>query len=380
MSPEPQQPRILVLTGGLIHLVHQLAVVSTLLSDRGGPAPIAIVVTGVLRKQPEALAGMHGEIERWLAVLQERQPGRFGTLRLVAHPTELEPGMWDWALLNSQWLTSQREVIDHLAISRMVVCGDGLGVYYRCPRELRAIVPSLLGRPIPEPGRVVRYVISGRQPLWHRPPLPPEPVPKATRQQLFATLVEALRQRGSAEVAHCLSYAIPNRPLWLCSVPNLAHQFPGSHMPQEVLRQWCKQLQRQGFRPGIDRLQLVDHPKAPINGSFGPLTEAWLAPPLRSSLPLEVLIRLVEEARPEGTIVVCGMTSALYGVRSLTTAQVRWLGLAPLWRLNPLYRRKPLEFLHRGLRKWRMALLTAQIEAVQRGTMLRTCASLPSLR
>jgi hypothetical protein len=54
------------------------------------------------------------------------------------------------------------------------------------------------------------------------------------------------------------------------------------------------------------------------------------------------------------------MTSALYAVRALTEAQVSWLSLAPLWRTNPLYRRRPLEWVHRWLRQRRMALLTAQ--------------------
>jgi hypothetical protein len=55
---------------------------------------------------------------------------------------------------------------------------------------------------------------------------------------------------------------------------------------------------------------------------------------------------------------VAGLTSALYGVRQLTGASVVWLPLAPLWRWNPGYRRRPLEFLHRCLRVRRMALLT----------------------
>ena len=190
------------------------------------------------------------------------------------------------------------------------------------------------------------------------PPLPPDPAPQACRRKLFGTLVEALRERGRSELGAVLQHVRPQRPLWLCSVPNLAHQFPGERMPQEVLRSWVSDLQREGFQPRIDRLQLVDHPKAPAGGSFGPLTEAWLAPPLRSSLPLEVLIALLQEARPEGGMVVFGMTSALYGVRALTPAQVGWLGMAPLWRHNPRYRSKPLEFLHRALRKHRMAWLT----------------------
>jgi hypothetical protein len=45
-------------------------------------------------------------------------------------------------------------------------------------------------------------------------------------------------------------------------------------------------------------------------------------------------------------------------VRQLTGASVVWLPLAPLWRWNPGYRRRPLEFLHRCLRVRRMALLT----------------------
>ena len=358
MTTGAPPPGVLVLTGGLIHLVHQLAVVSSLRPGQADALPITILVTGVLRKQPESLAAMHGEIERWVAVLRRRQPERFSALHLASDPDELAPGGWGWALVNSQWLASQRQVVERLAIRRMVVCGDGLGVYYRCPRELRAIVPSLLGLPIPEPDWSVRYVLSGRQPRWHRPPLPPEPVPEADRRRLFSTLVEASRERGAPEVERCLTATPPERPLWFCSVPNLAHQFPGQRIPPEVLRAWCRGLQRQGFTPGVDRLLVIDHPKAPPEGSFGPLTEPWLAPPLRSTLPLEVLIRLCQEARPGSPIVVGGMTSALVGVRELTKARVCWLSLGPLWRHNPLYRKKPLEFLHRGLRKARMAWLT----------------------
>ncbi len=358
MSSTPQAHRILVLTGGLIHLVHQLAVATTLFPEGERPARIHILITGVLRRKPEALAGIHREIRAWLAVLRQALPRSHSGVQLVEEPADLEPGPWDWALLNNQWLETQRQVIDQLGIQKIVVCGDGLGVYYRCPRELRALVPSLLGLPIREPGRTVRYVLSGRQPRWHRPPLAPEPAPQTCRRELFGTLVEALRERGRSELEAALQQALPQRPLWLCSVPNLAHQFPGERIPQEVLRSWASDLQREGFQPGIDQLQLVDHPKAPGGGSFGPLTEPWLAPPLRSSLPLEVLIALLEEARPKGGIVVCGLTSALYGVRALTRARVSWLAMAPLWRWNPLYRKKPLEFLRRGLRKHRMALLT----------------------
>ncbi|MEB3316748.1 MAG: hypothetical protein VKO39_01185 [Cyanobacteriota bacterium] len=361
MSAGALPPRILVLSGGMIHLVHQLAVASRLLPERGGSMPIAILITGVLRKQPEGLAALHGDLERWLAVLRRRQPVRFGAIQLATHLDQLPPHPWEVAVVNNQWLVSQREVVDQLDIRQLVVCGDGLGVYYRCPRELRAIAPSLLGLPIREPGRSVRYVLSGRQPRWHRPPIPPEPVPELFRRQLFATLVDAFSERAGAEVGHCLRQANGQRPLWLCSVPNLAHQFPGQRMPPEVLRLWAEGLGRQGFDPRVDRLQLIDHPKAPANGSFGPLTEPWVAPPLRSSLPLEVLILLLQQADPRREIRVCGMTSALYAVRVLTEAQVSWLNLAPLWRTNPHYRRRPLEWVHRWLRQRRMALLTAQV-------------------
>ncbi|MFN7678818.1 MAG: hypothetical protein ACK5QW_09540, partial [Cyanobacteriota bacterium] len=188
----------------------------------------------------------------------------------------------------------------------------------------------------------------------------PEPVPELFRRELFSTLVDAFRLRGDPEVRQCLRHASGQRPLWLCSVPNLAHQFPGERMPLELLRLWCAELGEEGFDPARDRLLLLDHPKAPPGGSVGPLSEAWLAPPLRSSLPLEVLIQLLAEARPEGDIRVCGMTSALYGVRALTGARVCWLGVVSLWRTNPHYRRRPLEWLHRWLRRRRMALLTAQ--------------------
>jgi hypothetical protein len=355
----------------VIHLVHQLAVVRTCLlageQNEGAPvtftgnAPtIAILITGVLRKQPAALASLHADLERWLAVLRHQHP-EFAAIRLATEPEALGVGRWDVAVLNNQWLVGQREVVERLGIRELVVCGDGLGIYYRCARELRALVPSLLNLPIREPGRHVRHVLSGRQPRWHRPPAPPEPAPEAARLELFATLVEALRERGAGELAHARSQAVPGRPLWLCSVPNLAHQFPGEQMPLEVLRLWAKGLRREGFDPARDRLLLIDHPKAPPGGSFGPLREPWLAPPLRSSLPLEVLIHLLGEARPGEDLRVCGMTSALYGVRALTGVRVCWLELAPLWSTNPLYRRRPLEWLHRWLRQRRMALLTGQL-------------------
>jgi len=360
-----------VLSGGLIHLVHQLAVVHLCLlaggQDEGGQgtftgnAPtIAILITGVLRKQPAALAALHADLERWLAVLRHQLP-EFAGIRLAAEPPSLGAERWDLAVLNNQWLVGQREVVERLGIRELVVCGDGLGIYYRCARELRALVPSLLNLPIREPGRQVRFVLSGRQPRWHRPPVPPEAAPEAARLELFATLVEALRERGAAELAHALAQAVPGRPLWLCSVPNLAHQFPGEQMPLEVLRLWVKGLRREGFDPARDRLLLIDHPKAPPGGSFAPLREPWLAPPLRSSLPLEVLIQLLVETRPQLDIRICGMTSALYGVRALTRVRVCWLELAPLWSTNPRYRRRPLEWLHRWLRQRRMALLTGQL-------------------
>jgi hypothetical protein len=156
-----------------------------------------------------------------------------------------------------------------------------------------------------------------------------------------------------------------HRPIWLCSVPNLAHQFPGGFLPLSVLHAWQRLLERRrGFDPHHDRLVLLDHPKAPPAGSFGPEASdvPWLAGPLRSAVPLEVLVRCLQSQTPERPVVVAGLTSALYGVRSLTHAQVAWLELAPLWRANPGYQRRPLEFLHRWLRVRRMALLTAQLE------------------
>ncbi|MFN9621325.1 MAG: hypothetical protein ACK587_00590, partial [Cyanobacteriota bacterium] len=192
MTAGPPPPRLLVLSGGVIHLVHQLAVVRTLLAAGGegarGEAPIAILITGVLRKQPKALAALHADLERWLAVLRQQHP-EFAAIRLATEPEALGVGRWDVAVLNNQWLVGQREVVERLGIRELVVCGDGLGIYYRCARELRALVPSLLNLPIREPGRHVRHVLSGRQPRWHRPPAPPEPAPEAARLELFATLV-----------------------------------------------------------------------------------------------------------------------------------------------------------------------------------------------
>ena len=70
------------------------------------------------------------------------------------------------------------------------------------------------------------------------------------------------------------------------------------------------------------------------------------------------MVRLLQEQRAGRPVIVAGLTSALYGVSQLTGAEVSWLSLAPLWRHNRLYRRQPLEFLHRCLRVARMALLT----------------------
>lgn len=365
-APPPAPPRLLVLTGGLIHLVHQLAVVASLPPVRaaaaaGEPAEIAVLITGVLNRNATALAALHSTIATWFARLQADRSGPLAGLRLVRRAEELPPGPWSLICLNNQWQGNQREWIERLAIPELLVCGDGLGLYYRCARELRALAPSLLGLPIREPGRTVHYRLSGRQPRWHRPPLPPGPVPLGLRRELFEGLVASLRQAGEAELAPVRQAWATGRPLWLCSVPNLAHQFPDAHIAPAVLRRWRRHLERKhGFDGGRDRLLLIDHPKAPPEGSFGPLQEDWLAGPLRSSLPLEVLIHLLQEAHPGAPVRLCGMTSALYGARHLNGAAVVWLPALPLWHHNPLYRRRPLEFLHRWLRMGRMALLTAQ--------------------
>ncbi|MCS5691535.1 hypothetical protein NZK33_05995 [Cyanobium sp. FGCU-6] len=370
MSGPRQPPAVLVLTGGLVHLVHQLAVVRELPELAAAPAPaaeavppsIGVLITGVLRRDPVALAGLHGAIERWLALLRQRDPTAFGGLHLLPHEDAAEAEHWSIVCLNNQWVKGQRSVIARLDLRDWVVCGDGLGIYYRCARELRALLPSLLNRPIPEPGRRVRYVLSGRQPLWHRPPVPPQLPPERRRRELFEALVASQSEEATAAVELCLAAAEtapPGRPLWLCSVPNLAHQFPGHQIPMAVLEPWRQQLEQlHGFDPALDRLVLIDHPKAPPQGSFGPRGEPWLAGPLRTPVALEVLVELLIRRRSCRPVVVAGLTSALYGVRRLTGGEVVWLGLAPLWRANPLYRRKPLEFLHRCLRAARMARIT----------------------
>ena len=388
--------RVLVLSGGLIHLVHQLAAVSSLPEVAAGsaaptalplvpirepsaggdggpaqavppPARIAVLITGVLNRNPAALAALQDTIDTWFQRLRQDSDERLAGLELVRQPGTLRHQHWDLVCLNNQWQTNQREWMERLDIPELLVCGDGLGLYYRCARELRAVLPSLLGLPIREPGRIVRYLLSGRQPRWHRPPRPPRPprpAPLALRRRLFSHLVDSLRSAAREDLERCLPIWAPGRPLWLCSVPNLAHQFPEERIAPAVLKHWLRHLQRHhGFCPDDDRLLLIDHPKAPPAGSFGPLREPWLAGPLRSNLPLEVLIALLQEARPQSPIHVCGMTSALYGVSRLTTTRVVWLPLLPLWRHNPNYRRRPLEFLHRSLRLARMALLTAQNES-----------------
>ena len=372
----PGARRILVATGGLIHLVHQLAVVAALpelLHRRQAPGPppsIGVWLTGVIRNDPSALAALEAAIERWLLLLRRQLPEHFGAIRLLPEGPEGAAEPWDLLCLNNQWQQLQRQPLQLPSIRQLVVCGDGLGLYYRCARELRALLPSLLNRPIPEPGRQVHYVLSGRQPVWHRPPQPVIQPPLEGRAQLFDLLVQSQRAAAQQALEFCLTATDAQRPLWICSVPNLAHQFSDRRIPFSVLVSWQRQLQRQhGFDPTRDRLLLIDHPKAPVDGSFGRIELPWLAGPVRSAVSLEVMVRLLKERRPGAAIVVAGLTSALYGVRQLTTAEVSWLSLAPLWRHNRLYRRQPLEFVHRSLRVARMALLTGSDEPSRRGRL-----------
>ena len=381
-GPAPEPPRILVATGGLIHLVHQLAVIAALpevtaLAElqaghdhnaAGAPPSIGIWLTGVIRNDPGGLAALETAIERWLVLLRSQGAACFGAIHLLPQGPEATAECWDLLCLNNQWQQAQRQPLERGSIRQLVVCGDGLGVYYRCARELRAILPSLLNRPIAEPGRQVRYVLNGRQPLWHRPPQAPLQPPQGRGAQLFDLLVQSQRAAAQHSLEFCLTATNAQRPLWICSVPNLAHQFGDRHIPFAVLVSWQRQLQRRsGFDPTRDRLLLIDHPKAPPDGSFGRIELPWLAGPLRSAVSLEVMVRLLQEQRPGGRIVVAGLTSALYGVRQLTTGEVSWLSLGPLWRHNPLYRQKPLEFLHRCLRVARMALLTGSESGRTRG-------------
>ncbi|MCP9799744.1 hypothetical protein [Synechococcus sp. RedBA-s] len=356
MSPAA---RALVLSGGLIHLVNQLAVVLERPELRGGAAEIALLLTGAITWDPLRLAEQHGAIERWLEQLRQLDPPAMAPVHLVMKPEELRPGRFDLACLNNQWQRVQREPCERLEIPTWLICGDGLGLYYRCARELKAILPSLLNRPIPEPHRRVHTALEGPQPCWHRPHGPIDPVPLSTRSRLFEALVASFDGACAAFVEACLAATRPERPLWLCSLPNLAHQFPKERLPPALLAAWIGQLP--GFDPALDRLVLIEHPKAPNAGSFGPETPQGVAAVLRSAVPVEVLVRALEQAAPGRRLVVAGLTSAVYGVRSLSGAEVVWLGLGPLWAHNPRYRRHPLEFLHRLVRVRRMAWLTRRL-------------------
>ncbi len=95
---------------------------------------------------------------------------------------------------------------------------------------MSALVPTLMGLPIREPGRRARKRSAVASPAGTAvPPLEPP-----------------------AEAA---------RPLRLRSEPNLVHQFPGEQMPPEILRLWANGLQRMGFAPTRYRLFPIDHPK-----------------------------------------------------------------------------------------------------------------------
>ncbi len=355
-----------MLTGGLIHLVHQLAVVREEPDVQGGGATIAVLITGVLTRDPGALEALQAAGSAWFSLLRQADPEGFAGLRMVRAKASSRPGsgIWPASTTSGSWASDRLWSASESAGSWWREMASG--IYYRCAREVRAVVPSLLNRPIPEPGRAVSYVLSGRQPCWHRPPVPAAPAPLERRQQLFASLTASQESAASRAAGFCREVSDPGRPLWLCSVPNLAHQFPGQRIPLQVLRAWRVQLEREhGFDGRRDRLVLIDHPKAPPRGSFGGEGRelSWLGGPLRTPIPLEVLVAELEREQPDRPVMVAGLTSALYGVRHLTRAQVVWLGLAPLWRANPLYRGRPLEFLHRFLRVRRMALLTAQVDA-----------------
>ncbi len=366
MIEQPARLRVLVLTGGLIHLVNQLAVVFDLSEVQATGAVVGLLFTGVLTRDAQGLQAQHQALENWLTLLRREDPIRFSAVQLIPRAEELRPGDWDLVCLNNLWQEAQRDPVQRLGVATVVVCGDALGIYYRTGRELRAILPSLLGASIAFGDRSVRYVLDGRQPCWHRPPGLARPVSAERRQRLFHALVASQRQLCLGFVQDCLERTPPDRPFWLCSVPNLAHQFPSNQIAVSVLESWLRQLDRwHGFDRHRDALLLIEHPKAPAQGSFGPDLPAGLRGRIRSAVPLEVLVRALEEAAPGRSIVVAGMSSALYGVRCLTGAAVVWLSLAPLWSGNRLYRRRPLEFLHRAIRVRRMAQLTAQLKRVQ---------------
>ena len=156
-GPAPEPPRILVATGGLIHLVHQLAVIAALpevtaLAElqaghhhnaAGAPPSIGIWLTGVIRNDPGGLAALETAIERWLVLLRSQGAACFGAIHLLPQGPEATAECWDLLCLNNQWQQAQRQPLERGSIRQLVVCGDGLGVYYRCARELRAILPSL---------------------------------------------------------------------------------------------------------------------------------------------------------------------------------------------------------------------------------------------
>ena len=125
MSPAAENPpAVLVLTGGLIHLVHQLAVVRALPElvngDHTAPAAIGVLVTGVLRRDPAAVASLHARIEPWLERLRQLDPQGFRGLQLLRDDEAAAARRWSIACLNNQWVVGQRQVIERLALTDQI--------------------------------------------------------------------------------------------------------------------------------------------------------------------------------------------------------------------------------------------------------------------
>ncbi len=323
--------RVLMLSGGLVHVVHQLAV-----RDQLGlaTAPTTVLFTGVLRlRHPERLEALQERARGWLSP--------WG----IQVATELPEGPWPVVLLNNEWQHWQTHLCEQVQPCQRWICGDGLGLYYRCRDEWEALASSLADlwrRPAAEPGR--GYALAGPQPFWHRPPGPYLQVEPWRWQTWFDRLLCSAPPPLEHDPLRHARHGV-------LALPSLGEEFPGRSLPLELLLAWRRRLPQ----PQLPLL-VLDHPKAPPGGSFGHQSlpaRIHLQPP--GPEPLEVWLA----QRRSQVAWVAGLSSALYGVQQLLHLPIQVLPAASLWRHNPLYRPLSAAYRLRWLRIQRLRWLIA---------------------
>ncbi|WP_338462294.1 hypothetical protein VZH09_02135 [Synechococcus elongatus IITB7] len=229
MEGSNQQPSTLVVTGGILQLLGQLAALSAAsLTD-----PVDVVLTGAY--SPERRQWVEQHLQSWLA--WRDRGDRWLTAESAA---ELQ---YSRVLINVEWQAKQRQFLSQG--SETWICGDSLGFYYRQRDEVVAVLQSLAEIALRSRSSRQRCYALSHQPRWYNhPPHRWHRVAPQDYRQLWQDYQQFCWQSTSfAKEWQTVIQRLPTDldPIMLL-LPNLLPQLRHPEDFWALLTDWCRPL------------------------------------------------------------------------------------------------------------------------------------------